>query len=34
MPRKVLLIDDNPTFLRMLTRFLGPGREGIRVVGR
>jgi two-component system NarL family response regulator len=34
MPRKVLLIDDNPTFLRMLTRFLADqDGEGIRVVG-
>jgi CheY-like chemotaxis protein len=33
-PWTVLLVDDNPTVLRMLTRFLADQREaGVRVVG-
>jgi CheY-like chemotaxis protein len=34
MSRSVLLVDDNPTFLRILTRFLaGQREEDVRVVG-
>jgi DNA-binding NarL/FixJ family response regulator len=34
MPRTVLLVDDNPTFLRILTSFLADQcEEGVRVVG-
>jgi DNA-binding NarL/FixJ family response regulator len=34
MARSVLLVDDNPTFLRILTRFLADQREeDLRVVG-
>jgi DNA-binding NarL/FixJ family response regulator len=34
MSRTVLLVDDNPTFLRVLTRFLADqGEEGVQVVG-
>jgi DNA-binding NarL/FixJ family response regulator len=34
VPLSVLLVDDNPTFLRILTRFLEEqGEDGLRVVG-